>query len=204
MSEAPFIIALDVSKSCTGVCEGRVGDVPKFYSIKGNDLDNTAAMMRLGRWLIERTKVERPDFFFVEAAVSPAAFIGEYDEDKGRVRATTNPETTIALAKMLGAIEFVAGMKSIATRTAHVQTVRKSFLGHGRPSDPKKRVMAMCRALGWEPGNLDEADAGAVWYYAGTQVAPRFYRPITPMLQAKVNSPFETAEAARNAREMCS
>lgn len=200
----PFILALDISKSCTGVCEGRAGERPRFYSIRAADLDNTGAMMKLGRWLIERTQIDPPDFIYYEAAVSPAAFIGKYDENKGKVRATTNPETTIALAKMLGAVELIAGMKHIAHRTAHVQTVRKGFLGHGRPSDPKKRVMAMCRALDWEPNNLDEADAGAVWWFATTQVSPRHYTPITPMLQAKVNSPFNVADDVRSAREACS
>lgn len=198
MSEAPTILFLDISKTCTGIADGRAGETPKFYSIRGNDVDTTAAMMRLGKWLIDHTKVEKPDWLFFEAAMN--LFPGEYDPESGKVKSKTNPTTTVTLAKMVGVVEFVAGMKGIATRTANVQTIRSKFLGHGRPSDPKKRVQAMCRALGWAPANLDEADAGAGWWHASMTVAPRFYTPITPMLQAKINSPFDVAETARNQR----
>ncbi len=48
-----------------------------------------------------------------------------------------------------------------------VQTARKAFVGHGRPPDPKKVVMAMCRNLEWDfHGAHDEADACAVWCWA--------------------------------------
>lgn len=198
MSDAPKILFLDISKTCTGIADGRAGEVPKFYSIKGNDVDTTAAMMRLGQWLIERTKVDKPDWLFFEAPMN--IFPGEYDPESGKVKSKTNPTTTVTLAKMVGVVEFVAGMKGIATRTAHVQSIRSKFLGHGRPSDPKKRVMAMCRALGWAPTNLDEADAGAGWWWSCMTVAPRFYTPITPMLQAKIKSQFDVAEAAKTER----
>lgn len=43
------------------------------------------------------------------------------------------------------------------------QTVRKYFLGEGRPVSPKQAVMARCQQLGWSPANHDEADAAATW-----------------------------------------
>lgn len=194
MSEAPLIIALDISKTCTGICEGRAGAAPRFYSIRNAPgTDDVTAIRRLGDWLINRTKVEKPDWLFFEAPVHPGAFLGEYDEEKGKVRAKSNPATTITIAKLVGVVEFIAAMKGIQQRTANVQTVRKSFLGQARPKDPKQRAMAMCRALSWDPKNADEADAGAVWWHATMTVAPRLYQPITPMLQAQVNSPFDTA-----------
>lgn len=192
MPEAPFIIAMDISKVCTGVAEGVAGETPRFYSIRCDGLDDITAMRRLGDWLIQRTKVDKPDWLFFEAPIHPGAFLGEWDEEKGKVRAKSNPATTITLAKLVGVVEFIAAMKGIQQRTANVQTVRKAFLGQARPKDPKKRAMAMCKALGWDPKNADEADAGAVWWHATMTAAPRFYTPITPMLQAKVNSPFDT------------
>jgi hypothetical protein len=202
MRAAPYILALDVSKRCTGICYGRAGDAPRFMSVRGNDMETVEAMLRLGKWLIEFTKVEKPDFLFLEAAVNPAAFMGSYNHDKGKVEMSSNPETTIALAKMAGTVEFVAGMKGIATRLANVQTCRRAFIGSGnlKGEIAKPRVMAMCRALGWDPKNTDESDAGAVWYWATMQVSPRLYTPITPMMHAKVATEIDTAMAARKGR----
>lgn len=190
---APLILALDISKSNTGVAYGRVGAVPRFLSIKGADIDSTAAMMKLGHWLIEWTKVEKPDWLYFEAGINPGAFVGEYDEQRGKVRMTSNPQTTITLSKMIGVVEFVAGMKHIPTRTANVQTARKSFLGKGRPHNPKKHARAMCDLLGWPAKNGDEADAAAVWYWAALQVAPRAAMLVTPMQQQKIISQMDSA-----------
>lgn len=203
MSEPPFIIALDISKTCTGICEGVAGEVPRFYSLRNDaGTDDITAMRRIGDWLIQRTKIDKPDWLFFEAPIHPGAFLGEYDEEKGKVRAKSNPATTITLAKLVGVVEFITAMKGIQQRTANVQTVRKHFLGQARPSDPKKRAMAMCRALGWDPKNADEADAGAVWHWATMTASPRFYAPVSPLLQAKINSPFDTAikQEARHGR----
>lgn len=189
-TDAPFILALDISKTRTGVCEGRVGSKPTFYSITGNDMTNDAAAMRLGQWLIARTKVDKPDCVYIEAAINPGAFIGEYDEEKGRVRMTSNPETTLALAEMAAVARFVLSGKDIAWRNVKVQTIRKAFIGHGnlKGQIAKARVRHMCGLLGWEPNNTDESDAGAVWWFGGMQFAPKHYQPVTPMMIQKVSS----------------
>ncbi len=196
----PLILALDISKTKTGICWGRAGERPVFSSIAGQEIDSTGAMMRLGRWLIAVSMVEKPDVVYYEAPVSPAAYLGKYDEEKGKVQMTSNPETAQALFEMTGVVKFVCGMKHIATRTANVQTVRKCFIGQGRPQDPKHRVKAMCEALGWDPKNMDQADAGAVWWWGSMTVAPRFYMPISPMLQAKIRSQFDAQAIAKESR----
>lgn len=189
-TDAPFIIALDISKTRTGICEGMVGEKPTFYSIVGGGLSNEDAAYRLGRWIIDRTKVDRPEVVYIEAAINPGAFVGEYDEEKGKVKMKSNPQTTLALAEMAAVARFVLHGKSIAHRDARVQTIRKSFIGHGNLPGKiaKARVGAMCGLLGWQPGNEDEADAGAVWWFAGMQFAPKHYQPITPMMIQKVSS----------------
>lgn len=199
MPDLPLLIGLDISKRRTGVCEGRPGEVPRFHSIEGNDMSNEAAAMRLGRWLIARTKIDKPDCVYIEAAVNPAAFMGEYDEDKGKVRMTSNPETTLALVEMAAVARFVLGGKDIAFRNVKVQTIRKSFIGHGnlKKEIAKPRVMAMCHQLGWSPRNSDEADAAAVWHFATTQFAPTHYQPITPMMIQRASSPPVGGRAAR-------
>jgi hypothetical protein len=185
---APLILALDISKSCTGVAQGRAGEKPRLYSIRGKDDDVTRAVSRLGRWLIELTNVDRPDFIYSEASISAAAFMGKWDAEAGRIQMTSNPQTTVALAKMTGVVEFIADMRSIAYRSAHVQTVRKAFIGSGHLKGPeaKRRAFELCNVLGWTPSNRDESDAAAVHFYAQTIVAPSLAPLITPMMQAEL------------------
>jgi hypothetical protein len=196
VTDSPMIWALDISKSCTGIAIGRPGAVPRVVSIRaGEGADDQVAVSKLGRWLIDALKVDPPDHVFYEAPLN--IIPGRWDAEDQRVKATGNPRTTIALAKMVGVVEFICGMKSVALRTANVQTVRAKFLGHGRPEHPKQRAQAMCRALGWGDVNQDEADALAVWWYACMQTAPRAYHVITPMLQAKVATEVDSAMTAK-------
>lgn len=182
---APLVLFLDISKTRTGIAFGRIGEVPTFLSIDGSELDDIAAMMKLGRWLIEWINVSQPDFIFYEAPID---------------RVVSSAHTTIVLAKMTGMVEFIAGMKSIPHRKANVQTVRVAFLGQGRPEDPKHHAKLMCEALGWEPKNLDEADAGAGFYFACVQVGKGAATYVTPMLKAKVAAEADTARFARKRR----
>jgi hypothetical protein len=187
MSDRPNVIGLDISKTRTGVCWGRIGETPRFASIVGNDMDNVAASYRLFRWLTEFTKVEHFDAAAIEAQISFGAFMGRYNEDKGKVEMTSNPQTTLAISKMVGAAEIVLHGRSIRTMSPAVSTVRKAFLGDGRlKSDlAKKAARLLCEHLGWSPANHDEADAGGVWFWTCIQVKPGLAHPITPMMQAR-------------------
>jgi hypothetical protein len=189
------ILALDLSASRTGIAEGIAGQVPRLYSMSwqrdGDADDHCDVLQRLGLWLIERFKADRPDVFVIEAPVNPGAFIGKYDEEKGKVRMTTNPDTTMLLFELIGAVKLVGAMRQRRPVLANVQTVRKAFLGQARPSDPKRHAQTMCRHLGWtgpdgRPVNTDEADAAAVWWWATMKHSPRFYTPISPMTQQRV------------------
>lgn len=188
MSDLPLVLGLDISKSRTGACWGRPGEKPRFVSIIGNDQDDVAAAFRLFKWLSELTRVESIDACFIEAQISFGAFMGRYNEERGKVEMTSNPQTTMAIAKMVGAAEIVMFGRSIMTRTPAVSTVRKSFLGNGRlkSKDAKRAARLMCERLGWTPANEDEADAGAVWHHGCLQVKPHACQLITPMQQANV------------------
>lgn len=182
----PFVLGLDISKTRTGVCFGHVGETPRFASIACAGMDDAMAMKKLGGWLIDFSKLNRIGLLAAEAALSPGAFMGDWNADKGKVEMKTNPVTTITLAKMVGVVEFITGMKNIRYEAAHVQSVRKAFLGSGRPDNPKQVAAAMCRELGWSPSNNDEADAAAVWFWGCLRIDPHHAEPITPMTQAKV------------------
>jgi hypothetical protein len=184
----PLLMGLDISKTRTGVAWGCVGDVPKFMSIVGSDMDDQAAMKKLGSWLIERTKMDRFDGVAIEAQMRMIP--GDYDHEKKKVIPKGNPMTLLTLAKMVGVAEFVLGMKSVFTRTPAVSTVRKAFIGHGRLSkgEAERATRMMCAELGWAPSNHDEADAGAVWFWMGLQLKPHACQIITPMQQQRIIS----------------
>lgn len=185
----PLILALDISKTCTGIAEGRAGSPPRSYSIKGKDCDTVGAVCQLGKWLIERTAVDRPDWIYFEAPLHMGAF-GKWDPEEHRVKATSNPDTIITLAKMVGVVEFVAASRRIPARPANVHSVRKDFIGHGNLKGPeaKRRAFEICRAIGWAPANRDEFDALAVWHFACLRVAPHDAALITPMMQRQVGA----------------
>lgn len=186
----PFIIALDVATT-TGVCEGRVGDdaAPSFYTLKlGREHDDHEdSFARALRWIAERLTVSKPDAIYIEAPINPAAFLGKYDAETGRMGMTTNPDTTIRLIGLWATMAAAAKVKGVMYRRAAVGTVRKAFIGHGnlKGAEAKRRCFAMCNMLDWSPNNRDESDAGAVWYWAATQLDPNNAPIVTPMMQAK-------------------
>lgn len=192
-SSPPFIVALDLSKTRTGVCLGFVGHKPSFASIVGEGKKDPAVLRKIMMYLIDLKRVQKIDDLVYEAMVNPQAFKGEYDEEKKLVKSKTNPATTITLAKIVGVVQCFCAMQEIEDNPANVQSIRAQFLGKGyaQASDPKERAMALCRALGWTPSNNDEADAGAAWYWAGVRLAPKFYKPILPSVQAAVHAKFD-------------
>jgi len=187
----PYTLGLDLSKTCSGICYGQVGLVPRFSSLRSAGADDEIAVEKIGDWFIDFTKVNRVDAVYIEAGVSLGAFIGEWDPAKGKVRATSNPATGILLANMVSIITYLAKKKHILKRNANVQTLRKAFLGEARPKDPKKRSKAMCEALGWSPSNTDEADAGAVWWFGCSQIAPNLVQPIPDLLKQTIKARFD-------------
>ena len=188
---APYILALDIA-SVTGVCEGRAGSAPQFYTMRfARDGDeHEEAFARALKWIAERLQVDRPDAIFVEAPINPGAFVGRYDEEKGRVAMTTNPETTIRLMGLWAIMAAAAKVKGIRYSRVNVQSARKDFIGHGnlRGAEAKRRCFEICKLLGWEPKNRDEADAACVWHAACLKLAPHSAAIITPMMQARVAS----------------
>lgn len=185
MSDAPFILALDVA-SQMGVAEGRVGETPRSYTVDlgDNNLTMPERAAKATLWIARRMLVDHPDWIYIEAPLNPVA--------------SRSADATIVSLTLFGAIAGPAQGKLKNVRLGNVQAVRRAFIGSGRPTHPKDRSKAMCRALGWSPKTLDEADALALWWWAGTKHAPRFYTPITPLLQAKINSPFDITASERS------
>jgi len=179
---APLILALDISKTCTGAVIGRVGSSPSFLSIKCGDYDDDDALVKVGNKLIRWIDEHQFDAIYYEAAIQRGVY-----------------EAPI-LKDLVAVVRYVCKAKRTPARPVNVQTARKSFLGSGFPDHPKQQAMAMCKALGWQPNNLDEADAGTIWYFGATKSAPRSCQLVTPMLQAKIAGDIEAALGPKKRR----
>lgn len=168
---SPLVLAIDIATS-TGIAIGRVGEKPTLFTVNfGRDAD---MIMRVGKatlWAAEFLRLNRPDAIFIEAPMPP--------------NASKNADATMTALTLFGAIAGPCHAKFRNVQTAHVQSVRSKFLGIARPDDPKSCAMRLCEALGWTPSNTDEADAAALWWFAGLRLAPQKVQIITPMMQQK-------------------
>ena len=76
------------------------------------------------------------------------------------------------LIQLVGAARAEARRHGLEERLGHVQSVRKHFLGTGRPESPKRAVMARCAQLGWMVADHNQADAAALWCWAKSLLDP--------------------------------
>jgi hypothetical protein len=187
---APYLLSLDIA-TVTGVAEGRVGDPPRFETLRfGRDGDeHEVAFRRAHCWIEGRLDRDpRPDGVFVEAPVNPGAFIGKYNPVKRKVDMTTNPDTTIRLMGLWAVIAAAVLDRGIRYQRVDVGDARQDFLGQRgiKRDEAKRRAFEMCKLLGWSPANRDEGDAGCVHYYGSVILAPRLAPVVTPMMWQRV------------------
>lgn len=156
---APLIVAIDAATT-TGICTGRPGETPRFETaVFGDSGDNDFMVAaRCLRWIAYRLTDEPPQQIWIE---EPMSF--EAAEGKG-----TNRASLVRLNGIYMILGGAARLKGISVHPVRISTARKGFLGHGRLKryEAKKRSRAMCRLLGWQPKNDDEADAGCLWWFA--------------------------------------
>lgn len=69
----------------------------------------------------------------------------------------------------------------VMVRQAHVQTVRRHFLGTGRPKNPKEAVKRRCRDLNWPVEDDNAADAAALYCYVKSLACPDWSPKATPL-----------------------
>lgn len=179
------LICLDIA-TVTGCAEWSPSGDPRFYSVrfasKGDD--HPESFTRARRWIDDRLSIGDVAALYVECT-NLGALIGH-----------TTADTIERLVGLNAVISSAAGVWRIKYRRVDVHTARAAFLGKGRlkGEEAKPRAMEMARAIGWNPHNLDEADAATVLYVALTKEAPKAAPLISPMLMHKV------ATAAENAR----
>ena len=142
------VLALDISKSATGVAVGDATAPPRcdLAQFKGRTVGAVGAAY--WAWLNQTIVLEKPDLIAAEAAFSQSK------DHYGAMLAMGMNFIT----------QTQANKRSIPFVSFASQSWRRLFLGNGRPADPKKEAVNMCHLLGWPVGlSHDKAEACGVW-----------------------------------------
>lgn len=175
---APLITAMDVATQ-TGVCSGCPGETPVFETVNFGDSGDSHLEVgaRCLKWIAHRLIDDRPDQLWIEEPLS-------FEASEGR----SNRTSLVRVNGLYMVIGSAARLKGVPVHPVLVSSARKPFLGHGRlkRTEAKRRARAMCRLLGWNPANDDEADAGCIWWFACIANAPRLAPPISKMMHKQL------------------
>ena len=169
------VLALDIAAKASGAAfdgaEGRPAFATLRQRIEGDEFGPIGTKFRT--WMLDLIAVCRPEQIALEAPWVPSGN-----------RAPSHP-TAVRVPRLLLGLAFlaeqIADECSIRCSETAVSTVRKAFLGHGRPDDPKAAVMRQCRLLGWNPQDDHQADAAALFYYAKATFEPKWAPGATPL-----------------------
>lgn len=176
----PKILAIDAATQ-TGLCSGCPGDTPQFQTVNfgdSGDNDFVAAAACL-KWIAHRLTDDRPDQIWMEEPMS-------FEASEGR----SNRAALVRLNGLYMIIGGAARLKGVTVRVVRISTARKGFLGHGalKRQIAKRRARSMCRLLGWNPMNDDEADAGSIWWFACVANAPNLTPAISKLMTQQAAS----------------
>ncbi|MCZ8098172.1 MAG: hypothetical protein O9972_09670 [Burkholderiales bacterium] len=160
------ILALDIAQKI-GVCDWKVGERPRFYTVPVGDPEDdqdpngwTRKSSRAIRWISTRMKLRDVDEVVIEAPVQ-----GKRD---------TNAAAAAVTIGLFFSISGVVGLHSVGRAYGRVSTVRSHFLGRGngnlKSEIAKPRVRQTCEAIGWSVANYDESDAGALAHWRAHQL----------------------------------
>ena len=162
------MLAADVA-TVTGVAfDGPNGrPLGATYRVPTGGHDLGAAGLAFSGWLYDLISLQEPELLAVEAPI--------LGKSGGKVFTS---ELLIGLAFMAAVVAKSHGIRFVR---ANVQSVRRHFVGQGRPPNAKQAVVDRCRLLHWEPANHNEADAMAAWHWAKATHDRGFHEVGTPM-----------------------
>lgn len=164
------ILALDVAGKI-GVCEYTVGSQPIFYTkVPTSEFDDKGSWgiaergHRALNWIVDRMAVRDIDDVVIEANIQGLG--------------TTNSESiavTLGLFSVISSVVMRHVKKGRCTlRIVSVSTVRVHVLGRGnghlKGTIAKPAVRSVLEAVGWNPKNYDESDAGALAHWCAKEV----------------------------------
>mgnify|MGYP000523576001 CR=1 FL=1 len=155
-----MVLAVDLATR-TGCAYGATGTSPTTWAVDfGRFKDHDARLAQVLRWVRHQHDTICPDLIAVEAPIG-------------------GKEASALLIGMAACVRAQAADLGIASVFYASSSVRKHFLGKALVARDfpglgqaaaklaiKGKVLQRCKALGWEVGGLDEADAAALWDYA--------------------------------------
>lgn len=154
---------------------------PRFSEQKRGDFGH-----EYQQWLYKFLVKHKVDFVGYEA---PIAYTDQSRRNPETRRIQHDFNEKMLLFGLAFATECIAASRKLQYKEGHVQTIRKVFVGHGRPQDPKETVRAKCDDLGWPVANFDEADAVAGWVWAKHTYDKSFvWHGGLPLLQSRVGN----------------
>lgn len=171
MSRPLEVLALDLATT-TGWAEGEAGGKVRSGRVRFAPPGSSPAAVFAGaqEWIEARLKAFRPRVIVYEAPL-PATVV------HGRTNADT-AQLLLGLPAIIEAGAHRSGVYDI--RAANVQDVRGYFLGPNRRRlkrhEAKTATLRMCRAMGLEVDDDNEADAVALWFYASGILNPRLHQ----------------------------
>ena len=175
------VIALDLSTVSGAAFDGPRDGAPLFATCTGVKRTGDVfgpTYVQFRDWLVDLIVVHRPTHLVFEAPWAPtgARAPSRY----------TNVDVVMVLFGLAGIAEEVGArhLGAEAVWKVSVQTVRKHFLGHGRPENPKAAVQHLCRLLGFQVKNEHEADACAIWSYGKSMLDKSFAGRDLPLVGA--------------------
>lgn len=169
-----LIIAIDPATRC-GVAEGLAGGTPELKTINfgGRELDHPEDVFaRATAWIGRRLDAPpRPAFMAIEV---PAP---KYD--------------SLIVMGLYAIMVGAARSRQIIIKRAAVQTWRAWCFGTARMKRPQAKAAAIetCRRLGWPAADDNAAEAGLIWAWCCSVVAPRTAPRIEPLFLAGSGRP---------------
>ena len=202
MKDLGPIITIDLSKTSTGVAIGSAGEVPNFSTHHfggtkhfGEADDFRDGWWRVEEWLSDAIVLHRPHSIWVEAPPRPGSFGG-----------STDAENTLWIVGAWATLCNTARRYGVMWREANVKSARLQFLGTGnlKSAEAKREAKRVCKAIGWNPSNADEADAGCVFWNAVKILAPSLAPDVKPFRYQRVEDDgtisFKPPKAVRKTR----
>lgn len=170
-----IVAGLDIA-TATGVCLGKPGQVPEFWTEDlGRGLpheERGAKLIRATHRLITKHGVE---------AIGIEAPIINHKRDK--------KSTNELLMGLVFVVRTWAAHKGIHCETLEVAHIDRTFLGAAQRSGRDTRKAAiwnMCRARGWNPQTQDEADAASAWDTMCVHMSPSYAANSGSLLSRRV------------------
>lgn len=158
-----IVLALDLATETGWAVDHEGGSMPRTgsYELRGNAASRGYAFLEFSKWLFSFARMTMADVIAYEAPV----FGGM----------PTGPDHAMLLIGLAAMTEEKAAALDVRCVQTVSSTVRKYFLGHGRPDNPKKAVVDRCNLLRWDvKNNHNRADAAALWCHTKATLDPAF------------------------------